>query len=489
MDWGVVAEFVPSPADGSDDDEDDEDDDDDDDDDDDGGRSRGRTRYEPVLSATSDRLELLDVVRSLSRAVSSSAERADVDDVVPFLKPDLSYVRCVDLGPNCVAVSWGLDDGLTVLYRRRRRIRAGGEAKGEKSGPFCEWEPVATVGPGQAVVEAAAGSISIPRRRTTRPPEGAEEENDGYGYDRDYGTSGGWLWWLLWGWWWGWWRSGNPRRRRRGEGDGFDPRPRLGPYELGSLRVTDLVPMAVRGPPPSSSSGIVGTTTGTPATTTTPTAAVLLAISRLGGYVEIIGLPPDLCLGPPAYGPSVPGEDDTGPRRSRRRRRGGDGGGEATVRHYAEGLPDLSRPPSRRGLPHVALSTSSYHSDALCLSAHRTNVGHDAVWDEAMRPEGPPAEFVLASCGSRSAVVVASEGGAEGGEGGECITLWGVTAVFDAPPGDDHYADVDDDGNGNDGNGNEGGGPPNALNLSIHVGYLGHVDVPHAGPDVTVFAV
>lgn len=175
-----------------------------------------------------------------------------------------------------------------------------------------------------------------------------------------------------------------------------------------TMLVTDLVVMQVQDP--MDPSGVVKT----------------LAISRLGGYIEFVVVPPAFL--------SHTSSTRHG-RTAHKRKRGS--------HHYAADLPNISY--SETGM--TALTTMEYHVDVLCLQVHRTNVGSDTEWDTNAFPKTPPAEYVLVATGGTQ-------------EGRQVVSFWGVSIVFPET-------------------GNE--------SPSIHVAFLDGINVGKVGADSTLF--
>mmetsp|Transcript_22255 Transcript_22255/g.61985 ORF Transcript_22255/g.61985 Transcript_22255/m.61985 type:complete len:615 (+) Transcript_22255:188-2032(+) len=126
-----------------------------------------------------------------------------------------------------------------------------------------------------------------------------------------------------------------------------------------------------------------------------------LAISRLGGYIELVPLSTPLW-----NGPVLQRELADVVKRNRRKP------SQPTL-HYAAGR-RVASPPSI-----LALTTFDYHLDVQSLEVHRTNVNSETTWDGQKYPEGPPAEFLL----------VASGMSVNGGFG-ESMTFWAVSTIF-----------------------------------------------------------
>jgi len=175
------------------------------------------------------------------------------------------------------------------------------------------------------------------------------------------------------------------------------------------LRVTDIVPLVVE-------------TDATPAAT--------VAISRLGGYVELVPLPPGMWYGPEIQPPEK--------KRKRRRRE----------EHYASGLPDLR---SHGGGGITALTTSHYHTDIISVEAFRTSVSNDTQWDEHAYPDAPPAEHVLAATGTR--------------DGREVVSFWSVSTIFS----------------------DDGESPNGQVGFTLHAAITEAIDLGKVGPDTTIF--
>ena len=155
------------------------------------------------------------------------------------------------------------------------------------------------------------------------------------------------------------------------------------------LRVTDIVPLVV-------------TTPGMP--------AAALAVSRLGGYMEVLPLPPDLWLGP------VLDPSRHKPRPTKRKQKRGQN-------HYAkQHLVNIAS--DQAPIPILALTTMEYQLDILCLEAIRTRVTMDTQWDRELYGKAPPpAEYILVASGTQ--------------HGHEILTFWSITYMFaEEPPTD-----------------------------------------------------
>ena len=222
------------------------------------------------ISLTSDHNELLSFTTKL-----------DKDEPKPLY--DLRHCRAASIGPDCLVISWGLGgDGSFVFYRRLKQKRA--KRVGFEEQPTIGWVAVAYATPSDSVIEAALHKMTPDPCLGEKYEHRAQEHNIG----------------------------------------------RL--YELGSLRVADLVPLIFNNMP---ESGISST--------------AALAISRLGGFIELLPLPSWLWL-----------DEMTAPPRK---------------------LVDLAAM-----CKVTAFSTSIYHSDVMALDAYHTLVGMNTC-------------FVLTACG------------------------------------------------------------------------------------------
>ncbi|CAB9521534.1 member RAS oncogene family [Seminavis robusta] len=147
------------------------------------------------------------------------------------------------------------------------------------------------------------------------------------------------------------------------------------------LRVTDMVPLCLWTP------GI-------------PAAGVV--VSRLGGYMEVLPLPPSLW-----HGAILPPE-----RHNPRKRQ--------PSPHYAKGIM-VNVASENVPIPIIALTTFEYHADVISVEAIRTRVPLDAVWDQEFYGKAPPpAHFILVASGTQL--------------GHEVLTFWAISFVF---PGND----------------------------------------------------
>jgi hypothetical protein len=261
------------------------------------------------ISLTSDHNELLSFVTKL-----------DKDQPRPLY--DLRHCRAASIGSDCIIVSWGLGgDGSIVFYRRIETQRSPRNKRvGFENVPAVGWVAVAYATPSDSVIEAALHNMTP-----------------------DPCFSGGY----------------NHRQQEHNVS-------RL--YELGSLRVTDMVPMVFNN---SNSSSAV------------------LAISRLGGFVELLPLPSWIWLDKINVPPRT--------------------------------LVDLS---AASNVP--AFSTSIHHTDILAIDTYRTRFGIGKR-DETNR--APLAEFVIVASGQPS---VASRDGQQFDDSafsGAALSFWCIAAI------------------------------------------------------------
>ena len=125
--------------------------------------------------------------------------------------------------------------------------------------------------------------------------------------------------------------------------------------------------------------------------------SAVLAISRLGGYIELVPMP-----------------------------------NQIWSRYARPPTPPLNQLPNICGMVNVtAISTGHHHVDAMGLDAYRTSIGSSTEWDGEHDKGGPPAEIILASCG-RSVDMEANCVR----DGREIVALWGITIAHLQPQGD-----------------------------------------------------
>ena len=131
--------------------------------------STTKSRFVVVRNSISPMIILrLGVVAELVEDQWTQTTTSDRDDLEEYVSEQndfhTSHTRACMVGPNLLAVSWGLSDGIVVLYRRMMGFGEVG------------WESVAMLGSTQAVLENvqsdvfcqnADGSFSSPRLRVT----------------------------------------------------------------------------------------------------------------------------------------------------------------------------------------------------------------------------------------------------------------------------------------------------------------------------------
>jgi len=241
---------------------------------------------------------------------------------------DIRHCRASCIGNDLLMVSWGRGDGWVVFYHRVKPTTKKAQHQGNGS-LEVGWEVVAVASPSQAVVRAGIKNMtraSYEQRSPTDVDENAEEKEITVEDER-----------------------------------------RL--HYSGSLYVADLLPMVID-----------NASTDGKADDKPPSSAVL-AISRLGGYVEFIPLPN--WLWQPSSNYEIP-----------------------KLHNNNRGILNLSL------IGHTtALSTRDDQLDVLALDAYRrtSNKDGDERDDE---------------------VVLVTSGG--GGDGKENMTFWGVTTLHDS---------------------------------------------------------
>ena len=376
------------------------------DDDREGDEGVDEKEYEqrPTLSFTSDANLLLPSIEAYDAAALAGAGQQHRRSQKPPAeqRPDLRRVRAASLGPNCIAISWGCRDGIVVLYRRVRSKEVG-----------MRWDAVACIEPSLDVVDAAANGMTL-------PADGMSTDGLAAGATEEKG------------------------RKRKNDKRQQQQRQTPTPFALDLMRVADLIPMVLE----DESFGGNDDEQQQQQEPKSDGSTILLAIARLGGYVEIIPVPTNLCRGP-VYKPKHP-----------KRQHGGSG----RPHHYSASLPVL------RVQSAQAISTTACHHDITALDLHRTGVSADTEWDCNVRPDAPPSEFLLAASGAS-------------GEGeGECVTLWGVASVYSVPERPKKEESV--------AMGNERSAvmAQQEMEFSIRVFLVGIIDLVNVGPPVTTFA-
>ena len=276
------------------------------------------------------------------------------------LVPSVDLVRCTQLSTNCIAISWGMQDGIIVIYRKVQL----------KDGKV-EWHSVAMVTPLQKVVEDAGRKCTLAKI------------------------------------------VGESAVKSRSI------------YESGTLRATELLALHLG----SSQSGH----------------KTLLAVSRLGGYLEFVVIPTEVCQGPII----------TSNNKKRVRGQG----------HYAASMPNIS---GDKNLRHCWLPTAEAHADITAMAALRTHVGDDSGWDETLHPNAPPAAYVICTSGVSSApngvdkdsTNAANDNDNDNDSCQETLALWRLTVLQQS---------IDEN------------------DIFIHAGLLDKLQMRNQGPNVAAF--
>ena len=275
---------------------------------------------------------------------------------------DLRHCRAASIGKDCLMVSWGRGDGWIVFYRRivhPRQQQQQQQQQHEQGGQRqleVGWQVVAAASPSKAVIHAATKTMSP---SPFIHPE--EESTEIMSEDR-----------------------------------------RL--YDSGMLFVTDLMPMVVDNNNNNNNNNDVDSSQqpmdsdGRQYIPQVPSSAVL-AVSRLGGYVELLPLAD--WIWQPHDSPH----------------------GTSPPRSAENVLPNLTSSSKT-----TAFATHDHHLDVLSLDGYRTNVDAASEWDEKKRADGPPAELILSACGL-SADEEMENGDVRQARGKASVTLWAITAT------------------------------------------------------------
>ena len=177
---------------------------------------------------------------------------------------------------------------------------------------------------------------------------------------------------------------------------------------------------------------------------------VTLAVARLGGFIELVPLPPQMW-----YGAELPmTKKHIRPvyhfkHRGQKRKLGN----RSSSEKYTPGnhVPDLALNPNGGG-GIIAMKTTDYHADVLGLAAFRTSVDKPIEWNLDDGPAGPPsAQYVLAAYGT------------DAGTGQQIISFWSFSAVL-APSA------------------------PGGVGFSMHASFTEAIELGKMGPDVSLFA-
>ena len=168
-----------------------------------------------------------------------------------------------------------------------------------------------------------------------------------------------------------------------------------------------------------------------------------LAVARLGGFIELIPLPPQMW-----YGAELPfaKKKHILPQIASRgtKRRKGDG----LVMNL--NLPDLAMS-AIGGDGIVVLNVTDYHSDVYGLESLALAGIVNESWDPELYPDGPPAQFVLAAHGTNLP------------SGRPTMSFWSYSTTLSPTA-------------------------PGGVGFSIHATIVEAMDLGKTGPDVTLFA-
>ena len=250
-----------------------------------GSRSQPSSSSDPVIVETNDREMLLEAYNRYAQT-----------PIPQTSEPHMEFTRCVQLSTNCIAITWGFDDGVIVIYRRV-----------QLNNRTFEWHHMACVTALSAVVNSVGRLCTgaIANRERKQPAPSAI-------------------------------------------------------FQSGLLRISDMAPLHLGSP----QSGH----------------KIILTVARLGGYLEFIVVPNDLCQGP-ILAPN--------PKSKGKGRRG-------EQEHYAAGLPNVS---ADGRLNHTWVPTLDHHTDIMAMNVVKTNVSEDCTWDETAFPDAPPAEYIICTTG------------------------------------------------------------------------------------------
>ena len=159
---------------------------------------------------------------------------------------------------------------------------------------------------------------------------------------------------------------------------------------------------------------------------------VSLALSRLGGYIELVPLPSSLWYG-----------TEIAPRKQSASRGG---------KRYCAALVDLSTRESVSSRI-ISIPTTEYHADIIGLEAIRTRVNDDTLWNQDVYPDRPPAEHILIAHGRYD------------GSNTEQLSFWAVSTL---------YA--------------ENSGPKDGVAFHLHASLAEAIDLGAITPPASVFA-
>ena len=403
---------------------------------------------------------------------------------------DLRHVRAASIGTDCLMISWGRGDGWIVFYQKvvvvvvpQQQENYVGAKNNDTNSRKVGWNVVAAASPSRAVIHAATNKLSSDphcammmmqeqEQEQEQPPEGQEGEQP------------------------------PPQQQQQQQQEPPElTEQRL--YNSNSLMVTDLIPMVME----NVGGGVKSTAT--------------LAISRLGGFVELLPLPNYLWethdhnynnnTTTAASAAAEQGDNASVGTKSV-------GTTDTPVADHSTNVPPPRRRRRRRILPtpspdgeivnitasHVptAFSTHQHSQDIIGMDVYRTNVDVDTEWDESQYPSGgggPPSEFILGICGRTSSTSTppAPLDGTSG-EGvvpvilphakKETISFWGITVMHEMKDRDVNQNQKErfntGDGDDSHSTGAENHAP---LQFRLEVHRKGVFDLDNVGKDVGLF--
>ena len=277
------------------------------------------------------------------------------------IKPNLNVAKCCQISTNCIAICWGFDDGITVIYR-----------KIQNPNRTFQWNSMAIITPSDNILHAASENVTptVQQRR--------DEDEDGDRYPKSGVSS--------------WWRS---------DGDLQEENYRQALlFESGLLRVSDIIPIYQMNQLQEQNVTVTS-----------------LVIARMGGFIECISLPNELCRGP-VLAPRTPKKHTSASSSS---------SSSSSIMHYAQGLPNLSLD---NELPPTAISTKEYHDDITATTAYK-------VCNDDPRDNTQLFDYVMCTVGTSTCeqmLYSSNHGNVDDDDDDalqvqktrECLTLWGL---------------------------------------------------------------
>ena len=165
------------------------------------------------------------------------------------LLPSIALVRCCEIYPNLIAVSWGLDDGIIVLYKKiTMTFKATNKNSSTKPQQHC-WESIAILTPTQETVEATYHELKRYTNETSYSNEGSKRPRL--------------------------WSNGKKASSQ-------DDLQYL--FESGLMRVSDISPITMGDYPCQDNQKEDATSSN----------IIVLTVSRIGGCIEIFVIPLDI---------------------------------------------------------------------------------------------------------------------------------------------------------------------------------------------------